>query len=247
MADVERVGFFNYELVSDIQSLDVRRGANSGCCVAVCLNTHSFVTALDDLEFRHALESADVVIPDGEGVCIACNRLKKRKVKKIAGDDLHKHLLRQVESICGKVYYMGSSEEVLGKIVRRIGTEYPNISVRTYSPPMCDELTREESMRIVADIEHFGPDVVFVSMTAPKQEKWICKYREYMSTPSVVAAIGAVFDFYAGTSKRAPQWLVKLKLEWLVRLVKEPKRMWRRVFVSTPRFVKYVWKNRKEI
>ncbi|MBQ1408411.1 MAG: WecB/TagA/CpsF family glycosyltransferase, partial [Bacteroidales bacterium] len=102
------------------------------------------------------------------------------------------------------------------------------------------------SMQIIAEINDFKPDVLFISMTAPKQEKWLYKYRGQLQGVKMAASIGGVFEFYAGTLKRAPKWAIKMHIEWLVRLIKEPQRMWKRNFVSTPKFLHWVWKHRKE-
>lgn len=238
--------FFDYSLVDNIDSIAIDRGRTSPQVVN-CLNPHSFVIALDDPLFRQALNDSDMLLPDGEGVCLAIKRYRHEVVRKIAGDDLHRHLLRQLEECSGKAYYMGSNSQVLSLIENRLAKEYPSIGVRTCSPSYCDELTDEESMRIIDDINAFAPDVLFVSMTAPKQEKWVEKYRSQITSPSIVASIGAVFEFYAGTVKRAPQWAIKMKLEWLFRLIKEPRRMWQRNFVSTPRFLKWVRQHHEEM
>ena len=238
--------FFTYSLVDNIESVTLGDGLR-GAAVVNCLNPHSFVNALDDKEFRVALERSDYLLPDGEGVCLAIRRWKGINLQKIAGDDIHRRLLVEVAKQGGKVYYMGSTERVLSLIVKRLNSEYPMIEVRTFSPSFCDELSENESQRIVEDVNTFGPDVLFVSMTAPKQEKWVEKWRGLLKGVKVVASIGAVFDFYAGTVRRAPNWMIKLKLEWLFRLLKEPRRMWERNFVSTPRFLKWVKKHNEEM
>lgn len=244
--------FFNYRLVENLTSVDLNGTAPT---VVNCLNPHSFVQALHDDEFRLALEHSSILLPDGEGICMALKLWGGKKISKIAGDDLHSHLLQTLANAPSsatahtttKVYYMGSSKNVLQKIEQRLHDEYPSIEVRTWSPSFCERLSDEESLRIINDINAFAPDVLFVSMTAPKQEKWVERYRGQLTTPRVIASIGAVFDFYAGTVKRAPRWAVKMKLEWLFRLLKEPRKMWNRNFVSTPRFLLWVWKNRKEL
>lgn len=205
-----------------------------------CLNPHSFVTALEDADFRNALERCDFLLPDGEGIRISLKRWKGIEICKIAGDDLHKHLLSQLQARNGKAYYMGSSDKVLGLIRNRLANEYPNIEIRCFSPSFGEAIPDDESKAILDDIRAFKPDVLFVSMTAPKQEKWAEKYRAELEGVGIVACIGAVFDFYAGTKKRAPKWAIKMKLEWLVRLLKEPRRMWSRNFVSTPRYLAWV-------
>ena len=238
--------FFTYTLVDNID--DIRIGQKDNLPIIVnCLNPHSFITALDDNDFAQALRHSDYLLPDGEGICMSLKKWGNKEIKKIAGDDIHKHLLKQVDSVDGKVYYMGSSEMVLELIRKRLSNEYPHVSFRCFSPSYGITISEEENKHIVDDINAFAPDVLFVGMTAPKQEKWTEKHRDKLMGVGIIANIGAVFDFYAGTVKRAPDWAVKLKIEWLVRLLKEPKRMWKRNFVSTPRFLKWVSQHHSEI
>ncbi len=244
------INFFEYNLAESLHDVEtvIRERKPITPVVVSCLNPHSFVMALDDDAFRLSLVDSDILLPDGEGVCWAVKKKNGRRIKKIAGDDLHGFLIGKAEQTepstlpNGRIYYMGSNDEVLEKIERRIHDEHPSIDIKTYSPPFCDELSDDESMKIVDDINTFAPDVVFVGMGAPKQEKWTQRWSSKMEGVKVIANIGAVFEFYSNTHKRAPKWMVSLKLEWLVRLVKEPKRMWRRVFVSTPKFVRHVYK-----
>ncbi|MBP5547939.1 MAG: WecB/TagA/CpsF family glycosyltransferase [Bacteroidales bacterium] len=234
--------YFNYCLTVNINDV-VIPDACSQPMVVNCLNPHSFINALDDNDFKKALEQSDYLLPDGEGICITLKKWRKIKIDKIAGDDIHRHLLSQLSAKGGKVYYMGSSPQVLQLIANKLHKEFPTITARTHSPSFCDKLSKDESLSIVTDINNFAPDVLFVSMTAPKQEKWVKQYKSLLTNVKIIASIGAVFEFYAGTVKRAPAWTVKLKLEWLVRLLKEPRRMWSRNFVSTPRFLRWVKKN----
>jgi len=238
--------YFDYQLTEELAEIAIS-GEWHSPKVVNCLNPHSFVAALDDKAFSTALKNSDFLLPDGEGICMTLEKLGGKKIKKIAGDDLHKHLLAQLESQSGRVFYMGSKEETLRLIVERLKRECPSVSVMTHSPSFGASLPEEESREIVEKINAFAPDVLFVSMTAPKQEKWVEHYRSELHGIKVIASIGAVFDFYAGTVKRAPQWAIKMKMEWLVRLLKEPRRMWSRNFVSTPRFLKWVYTHRKEM
>ena len=212
--------------------------------VVACLNPHSFVTALQDGEFHEALLACDHLLPDGEGIILTMRTWGNHDLEKIAGDDLHTNLLSKLNTIGGKVYYMGSTPKVLSLIEKRLAKEYPSVSVRTWAPSICDELSENESQEIMDDINSFSPDILFVSMTAPKQEKWVAKYSSKLTKPTFIASIGGVFEFYAGTQKRAPHWAIKIKVEWLVRLIKEPRRMWRRNFISTPKYLYWTWKHR---
>ena len=124
-------------------------------------------------------------------------------------------------------------------IAERFAHEYPELELAGILSPPFSQWSATENNAMVAQINAARPDVLWVGMTAPKQEKWVQENRERLKVP-VIGSIGAVFDFYAGTYPRAPQWMCGLGIEWLFRLVKEPRRMWRRNFISTPKFVALV-------
>ena len=124
-------------------------------------------------------------------------------------------------------------------ITKKLQQEFSNIEVASYSPPYKSVFSEEDNVVMLKHINAFQPNVLFVGMTAPKQEKWVYEHKEEIAANTIVA-IGAVFDFYAGTVKRAPKWMLSLGLEWLYRLVKEPKRMWRRYLIGNTNFCRYV-------
>ena len=133
--------------------------------------------------------------------------------------------------------FMGSSEKVLALIKQRAAVDYPNLEVVTYSPPYKPEFSQEDNAAIVAAINRANPDLLWIGMTAPKQEKWIYSNWQKLNIHCHVGTIGAVFDFFAGTTERAPLWWQQHSLEWLYRLIKEPKRMWRRYLVGNLLFL----------
>ena len=132
---------------------------------------------------------------------------------------------------------MGSSTYVLERIVERARIIYPNIEVVTYSPPYKPTFTQEDDAQIIHAINEANPDLLWIGMTAPKQEKWVYEHWHELNIHCHVGTIGAVFDFFAGTYKRAPRWWQNHSLEWLYRLIKEPRRMWRRYIIGNPLFV----------
>ena len=136
-----------------------------------------------------------------------------------------------------RVMFMGSSERVLSLIKERAAVDYPNVEVVTYSPPYKEVFSEEDNRIIIEAINRAKPDLLWIGMTAPKQEKWTYEHWEELDINCHVGTIGAVFDFYAGTAQRAPIWWQKCGLEWLYRLMKEPKRMWRRYIIGNPQFV----------
>lgn len=136
----------------------------------------------------------------------------------------------------GKVFLLGSSEKVLASIVKKSQNEFPNVTLKVLSPPYKETFNKNDITVFVNAINDFSPDVLFVGLTAPKQKKLINQLKHDINV-SMISGIGAVFDFYAGTVRRPSAFWINLHLEWLVRLIGEPKRLWRRNFVSTPLFL----------
>ena len=141
------------------------------------------------------------------------------------------------------VMFMGSSQKVLDLIVKRAAEVYPHLKIVTYSPPYKPELSEEDNKAIVEAINAADPDLLWIGMTAPKQEKWTYSHWNELNIHCHVGTIGAVFDFFAGTVERAPIWWQRHGLEWLYRLLKEPKRMWRRYIIGNTLFL---WNMLKE-
>lgn len=208
------------------------------------INQYSYCIAEEDAEFKNALVQSDILLPDGIGIVSAIQLKKGKKIKKIAGADIHLHLLQNLNEKGGSCFYLGSSEATLSKIKERLSKEFPNINVNTYSPPFRSYFSLVENTEMINKINAFAPDVLFVGMTAPKQEKWAF-YHKTLLNPTIICAIGAVFDFYAGTVERPSDFWIRLKMEWLIRLVKEPKRMWKRYLYYGPIFIAYILQNKK--
>lgn len=152
-------------------------------------------------------------------------------------------ILFTLRSSLKKVMFMGSSQRVLDLIVKRAAEVYPHLKVVTYSPPYKPEFSDEDNKAIIEAINAADPDLLWIGMTAPKQEKWTYSHWSELNIHCHVGTIGAVFDFFAGTVERAPMWWQRNGLEWLYRLLKEPKRMWRRYIIGNALFL---WNMLKE-
>ncbi len=203
------------------------------------INAHSYNTALKDILFAEALQNGDILIPDGASIVIACKWLnaKSRPKERIAGWDLFEYEMNRLNLKGGKCFFMGSSEKVLSLIKEKAKLVYPNIIVETYSPPYKPEFNDEDNKKIINAINQANPDLLWIGMTAPKQEKWTYSHWTELDIHCHVGTIGAVFDFFAGTIERAPQWWQEHSLEWLYRLIKEPKRMWKRYIIGNILFL----------
>lgn len=252
-----------------VESKEALKDIPEGKVLINTINAHSYNVAQKDELFAEALRTDDksqlaidnecvkYLIPDGASIVKACKFLdaKSQPVERIAGWDL---FLFEMEKLNGcmeswnngtlenrkKVMFMGSSEKVLTLIKENAAKDYPSLEVVTYSPPYKPEFSDEDNAAIIKAINDADPDLLWIGMTAPKQEKWTYSHWKELNIHCHVGTIGAVFDFYAGTAVRAPQWWQEHSLEWLYRLVKEPKRMWRRYVLGNPLFLWNVLKEK---
>ena len=222
------------------------------------INAHSYNTAQRDEAFAEALSKGDYLIPDGTSIVKACRWLKAKSQPKerIAGWDLFSFemnvLERKSEELrvksgkCLKVMFLGSSDKVLSLIRERAAIDYPNLEVVTYSPPYKPEFSDEDNQAMIKAINNADPDLLWIGMTAPKQEKWTYSHWDELNIHCHCGTIGAVFDFYARTVKRAPLGWQRNSLEWLFRLLMEPRRMWRRYIIGNAKFLYYIYKEYRE-
>ncbi|MDW3094197.1 MAG: WecB/TagA/CpsF family glycosyltransferase [Gammaproteobacteria bacterium] len=206
-----------------------------------CANPHSLVVSLDDALFKKALKSTNVLVADGKGVALAGRYVKKHPVERITGFDMFSITMKELERLEKSVFFFGSSDLVLNKIASAVGKDYPGVRLAGVLSPPFGEWSIDENNEMIERINKEKPDVLWVGMTAPKQEKWVEQNKSKLNV-KVIGSIGAVFDFYAGTKPRAPAWMCSLGIEWLHRLIKEPKRMWKRNFISTPLFLRLLFK-----
>jgi N-acetylglucosaminyldiphosphoundecaprenol N-acetyl-beta-D-mannosaminyltransferase len=224
---------------------DVLEGmaVSKACRTLYCLNPHSVVASRADTAYETALQRADWLVPDGIGVVGAARLLCGRSAprRRITGSDVFDALSRSLDHASGaKVFFVGSTPATVGLIAERVRRDWPRITVAgSVCPSFGESIPSEEGAEIVRRINDSGADVLWVGMTAPKQEKWIDENRERLAC-GVACAVGAVFDFYAGTFKRPGPLVQALGLEWAVRLSRDPRRLWKRTFLSAPRFAALV-------
>jgi N-acetylglucosaminyldiphosphoundecaprenol N-acetyl-beta-D-mannosaminyltransferase len=207
------------------------------------MNAYSFCLLQKDKIFKNAILKSNIVLVDGISVVWAMRFLTGQKLKKIAGADLMAWEMERLQRNGGKCFFLGSTDSTLNRIYERAKIEYPDISVQYYSPPFKPSFSIEENESMVAAVNAFSPDVLFIGLTAPKQEKWGSSHFEELKTKHI-CCIGAAFDFYARTIERAPRWMIKIGLEWFYRLIREPKRNWRRYIIGNSKFVVLILKEK---
>ncbi|OJX91081.1 MAG: glycosyltransferase [Paludibacter sp. 47-17] len=221
----------NYEINTELPtvSLEDRLIVNT-------INPHSYCVAKKDEIFSQALHRSDVLLPDGAGIVLSAKVLQGKTIHRITGSDLHLHLLDLAQTNMLRVFYLGASNETLSAIRQKVALEYPAVEIDVFSPPFKSEFSADDNREMVSHINAFKPHILFVGMTAPKQEKWVYRNEKEIDA-NLICSIGAVFDFYTGRIKRPGKYWQRLGLEWLPRLVREPKRLFRRNFISTPHFL----------
>jgi N-acetylglucosaminyldiphosphoundecaprenol N-acetyl-beta-D-mannosaminyltransferase len=194
------------------------------------------ITARDDPAARTALNAADVVTPDGMPIVWALRSLGVRRQQRVYGPTLMLELCREAGAGRRGIFLYGSSHETLRKLSDRLVEQFAGIRiVGLYAPPY-RPLTPEEDLHVQQLIRAADPDLVFVGISTPKQEKWMYEHRA--SFPGVtMVGVGAAFDFHAGRVRQAPGWMQRNGLEWLFRLMVDPRRLWRRYVLITPRFI----------
>lgn len=204
----------------------------------VCANPHSLEIARTDPHFDLALKYADFIVPDGIGIVLASRVLGGSIRKRVTGTDIFLGLSSALNR--GKrhsYFFLGSTEQNLMEIKNRMSRDFPNIRVAgIYAPPFKPEFSKEDIRVMIKAVNEAKPDVLWVGMTAPKQEKWIYQNKNKLDV-KFIGAIGAAFDFYTGAVKRPHPFFQKIGLEWLIRLIQNPLRLWKRNLISSPRFM----------
>lgn len=191
--------------------------------------------ARDDPAFRDVLNGAYLVVPDGFPVAAMLRTQGFRSQRRVPGPDLMLELCREAAERGIRVGFYGSSEECLDLLAHRLPAKIPTLQIAyQYSPPD-KTFTNSEDEEIVEKIKESGAQILFVGLGCPKQERWMHAHVHRVGT--VMVGVGAAFDFHAGLLQRAPKWMQAVGLEWLYRLAKEPRRLWRRYLKHNPRFV----------
>lgn len=228
------VALTDYERTMDWMDATIQERGKGYICVAA---THTLVAVQDDPDLRAAVMGASMVVPDGQPVVWAMNALGHRQPHRVYGPDLMAHYCERSARTGTRMFlYGGRNQGALVQLALNLRTRFPGLRiVGGYSPPF-RELEPAEIDAIVDEINAAKPDVVWVGIGVPKQEKWMATMRDRLEAP-VLVGVGAAFDFHAGLVPQAPSWMQNAGLEWLFRLAQEPRRLWRRYLTYNPRFV----------
>lgn len=211
---------------------DLSKNSNSSY---VCIsNVHMTIESYLDKTFCKIVNSADIATPDGMPLSKAMKMLYSVDQDRVAGMDLMPDLMKISEEKGLSIFLYGSTDEVLKSVVSKAKREFPNLKLHIYSPPF-RTLSQEEQEDIVTMINRNNPDFVFVALGCPKQEKWMAEHKNKIN--SCMIGFGGALEVYADLKNRAPQWMQNYSLEWLYRLIQDPKRLWKRYLVTNSLFI----------
>ena len=227
-----RVDATSYEDASQHVVQWAREGRSAYVCVAT---VHMTMEAFDSSEFQRVVNGADLVTPDGRPLVWALRSLGIKDATQVRGTDLTTHVVERAARERVPIGLYGGTPELLQRFARTLKSRYPATRVVCQIAPPFRPLTPEEDERVTQEIVSSGARIVFVGIGCPKQERWMVLHKERI--PAVMLGVGAAFDFHTGRVRQAPHWMQVAGLEWVFRLLMDPKRLWKRYAKHNPRFV----------
>lgn len=236
----------SYEEVSELcrQWAEERRTSQPRRARYICVTSvHGIIMAQDDSEIARILNEADIATPDGMPLVWALRSFGARDQQRVYGPTLMLEICRKATRGGHRIFLYGGRDDTLAVLTAKLCERFPGLIVAgVYAPPF-RRLTEDEDLDVQDMIRKSEADLVFVGISTPKQEKWMYEHRERFPGVTMIG-VGAAFDFHAGRTRQAPRWMQRNGLEWLFRLMTEPKRLWRRYLLITPRFLP-LWAKQK--
>ena len=227
-----RVNLTTYSDATDIVVDWSNRRDSRYICVA---NVHTLMEASDSQEFKRLVSSADLTVPDGMPLVWLLRLKGQRSQQRVYGPTLMLYVMEAAARDGIPVGFYGGKPEVLQSLINQMQARYQDLNAAfSFSPPF-RVMSREEDAAIVEQINQSGARILFVGLGCPKQEIWMAEHRGRVK--AVMLGVGAAFDFHSGVKRQAPAWVQRIGLEWLFRLIQEPRRLWRRYLYHNPRFI----------
>ena len=215
------------------EHIDSKRGLLLGI-----VNVAKLVNCRKNVGLRRSLMEADIVLADGLPIIWLSRMLGDPLPERVTGIDIMYELLKEANKKPYRIYFLGARPEVLQKMIRTIQKDYPGIPIAGYRDGYFD---KDDEQSIAEDIRNSRADILFVGISSPKKENFLRNWRNFMDVP-ICHGVGGSFDVLAGVTNRAPLWMQKCSLEWLYRLIQEPRRMWKRYLITNTIFIKLCFK-----
>ena len=227
-----RIAAINMRWLLNYTIKNIKKLSGDYMCVS---NVHTTVTAYETPEYLAVQNGGIMAIPDGGPLSTLGKKRGYPEMERVTGPSYMEEVLKISEKYGYRHYFYGSTEETLDKMSQNLKQKYPELQVAgLYSPPF-RPLTEEEDKQIIAQINAANPDFVWIGLGAPKQEYWMAAHQGKLN--GFMIGVGAGFDYMAGNISRAPIWMQKCNLEWLYRLIQDPKRLFKRYFETNTKFI----------
>lgn len=225
------IAAINMEWLLDFTKKNIKTLSGNYICVT---NVYATVTAYEDEAYRRIQNGALMAIPDGGPLSTVGRRRGCSSMSRTTGPDYMKEIFKISKENGYRHFFYGSSQETIDKLKEKLIKEYDLEIGGMYSPPF-RPLTKEEDDEVIQMINEADCDFVWIGLGAPKQEIWMAEHKNRIK--GLMIGVGAGFDYFAGNIKRAPMWMQKSNLEWLYRLIQEPKRLFKKYLVTNPKFI----------
>ena len=226
------IAAINMEWLLEFTDKNIRDLSGDYMCVS---NVHTTVTSYEDADYRAVQNGGIMAIPDGGPLSSVGRKRGYEKMERTTGPSYMGEILKISAEKGYRHYFYGSTEETLEKLYNTLTENYQGVQIAgMYSPPF-RPTTPEEDAAVVKRINETKPDFVWVGLGAPKQEKWMAAHQGVVE--GFMVGVGAGFDYFAGNIERAPEWMQKCNLEWVYRLMQDPKRLFKRYLVTNTKFI----------
>ncbi|SJZ42758.1 WecB/TagA/CpsF family glycosyltransferase [Selenihalanaerobacter shriftii] len=219
------------DMVAAIEEVENLIQSDSSQHLVVTPNSEMVVMAQEDKVLKRIINEADLVVPDGVGLVLASKLMGEPLIERVTGIDLMVGLLELAAKRGYGVYFLGAKPGIIPQVKKRILAKYPELKIIGTHHGYLDDKSEKQ---VIEEINYLNPELLFVGMGVPLQEKWLDKNLDRLKVP-ISIGVGGSFDVLAGEKKRAPIWIQKLNLEWLYRLIQEPQRIYR--ILALPKFV----------
>ncbi len=209
-------------------------------CHITINNVHTIVESVSDKKYKEIINSSFLSLPDGKPLSVVAKMRGEKNISRIFGPTLFEKTLEWGQKDDLKHFFFGSSKKTLNKMKEVINSKYPEAIICGMVSPPYRQFTDEENERFLEDMNNANADLIWVGLGAPKQEIWM--YENYKKlNRGIMIGIGAGFDYLAGNTKHAPEWMKNFALEWLYRLLQEPRRLWKRYLITNTLFIWYLF------
>lgn len=235
------ISIVNHNIVLDFICENFEEIRGNYVCAS---NAHTTVMAHDDPEFLKVQSESILSLPDGKPLASAGKKKGYKEMEKTTGPHFMQSMFTDERLKDKKHYFYGSTQETLDLMIKNIKEKYPNLNICGYEPSIFRELDEKDLDELVGRINSSNADFVWIGIGAPRQEKLM--YRLKGKTKTIMTGVGGAFNILAGLVNDAPKWMQNAGLEWLYRLINDPKRLFKRYIVTNTKFIWYSWRDKNE-